>query len=78
MAQSSPEGIELGKGSKLLSMELSINKEKVLSIKQEKKYTEEDLRKAIDFIPYHLEYGNIVARLSDKEIEEFIGQIKKK
>lgn len=72
MANSSPEGIELGKGSKLLSMELSINKEKVLSIKQEKKYTEEDLRKAIDFIPYHLEHGNLVARLSDKDVEDFI------
>ena len=35
MAQSSPEGITLGKGSQLVSMELSINKEKVLSIKQE-------------------------------------------
>lgn len=72
MANSSPEGIELGKGSKLLSMELSVNKEKVLSIKQEKKYTEEDLRKAIDFIPYHLEHGNLVARLSDKDVEDFI------
>lgn len=72
MANSSPEGIELGKGSKLLSMELSINKEKVLSIKEEKKYTEEDLRKAIDFIPYHLEHGNLVARLSDKDVEDFI------
>lgn len=72
MANSSPEGIELGKGSQLVSMELSINKEKVLSIKQEKKYTEEDLRKAIDFIPYHLEHGNLVARLSDKDVEDFI------
>lgn len=78
MANSSPEGIELGKGSQLVSMELSINKEKVLSIKQEKKYTEEDLRKAIDFIPYHLEYGNLIGRKSDKEIEEFIEQFKKK
>lgn len=76
MANSSPEGIELGKGSKLLSMELSINKEKVLSIKEEKKYTEEDLRKAIDFIPYHLEHGNLVARLSDKDVEDFIKNLK--
>ena len=36
------------------------------------KYTLEDIRKAIDFIPYHLEYGNLTARLSDKDIEEFI------
>jgi hypothetical protein len=76
MAQSSPEGIVLGKGSQLGSMELSINKEKVLSIKQEKKYTEEDLRKAIDFIPYHLEHGNLVARLSDKDVEDFIKNLK--
>jgi hypothetical protein len=47
-------------------------------IKQEKKYTEEDLRKAIDFIPYHLAYGNMIARLSDKDIEEFIQQLSKK
>jgi len=35
MSQSSPEGIILGKGSKLISAELSINKEKVFVIKQE-------------------------------------------
>ena len=34
MSQSSPEGIILGKGSKLVSFELSINKEKVLEIKK--------------------------------------------
>jgi hypothetical protein len=44
MANSSPEGIELGKGSKLESLSLSINKEKVLEIKQqERSYSEEDL-----------------------------------
>lgn len=36
MSQSSPEGIILGKGSKLISLELSINEEKVLSIKPKK------------------------------------------
>jgi hypothetical protein len=45
---------------------------------QERSYSEEDLRKAIYFIPYHLEYGNIVARLSDKDIEDFIEQYKNK
>jgi len=34
MSQSSPEGIILGKGSKLVSFELSINKEKVLHIEK--------------------------------------------
>jgi hypothetical protein len=43
MAQSSPEGIILGPGSKLVSLDLSINKEKVLSIKQEERYTEEEV-----------------------------------
>lgn len=77
MAQSSPEGIILSKGSRLESFELSINKEKVISIKQEPKtYTEEDLRKAIDFIPYHLEYGNLTARVPDETIEQFIKNLK--
>lgn len=52
MANSSPEGIELGKGSKLLSMELSINKEKVLSIKQK-----ETLEEAAENIFENLGYG---------------------
>lgn len=34
MSQSSPEGIILGKGSKLISAELKINQEKVLIIKE--------------------------------------------
>ena len=34
MSQSSPEGIILSEGSKLISLKLSINKEEVLSIKQ--------------------------------------------
>ncbi len=48
MAHSSPEGIILGKGSTLQSLDLSINKEKVLSIKQQDKklYSEEDLKHA--------------------------------
>ena len=56
MAQSSTEGINLGKGSQLVSMELSINKEKVLSTKQEKLYSEEDL----------LNFGAFV-RIEDKK-----------
>ena len=45
---------------------------------QERSYSEEDMRKAINFMPYHLEYGNIVARKSDKDIENFIEEFKKK
>lgn len=45
---------------------------------KDKLYSEEDMRLAIDFTPYYLEYGNIVGKKSDKDIEEFIGQFKKK
>ena len=38
MSQSSPEGIILGPGSKLISYELSIDKKKVLSNEPKKKY----------------------------------------
>ena len=44
MAHSSPEGIELSKGSNLESFNLSINKEKVLELKQqERMYSEEEV-----------------------------------
>jgi hypothetical protein len=43
MAYSSPEGIILGPGSKLVSLDLFVNEEKVLSIKQEERYTEEEV-----------------------------------
>lgn len=51
MAHSSPEGIILGKGSKLESFSLSINKETVLDTEkkaktEEKLYTKEDLEEA--------------------------------
>ena len=58
MAYSSPEGIVLGKGSQLISMELSINTKKVLSIKQqEESYSEEDM----------IEYSKYPGTLSPKE-----------
>lgn len=41
-----------------------------------KVYSEEDMMKAINFIPYHLAYGNITARKSDAEVEEFIQSLK--
>ena len=48
MGQSSPEGIILGKGSKLESLDLSINQEKVLAIKQqERSYSEEEVKELI-------------------------------
>ena len=49
MAHSSPEGIELSKGSNLESFNLSINKEKVLELKEQKRmYSEEELQQKID------------------------------
>ena len=57
MSHSSPEGIELSKGSNLESFSLSINKEKVLELKQqERMYSEEDL----------LNFGAFV-RIEDKK-----------
>lgn len=72
MSHSSPEGIVLGKGSKLVSAELSINKEKVFSIKQEKLYTEEEILKAQQAI-----LGNIKDAVMNKNyIVEYLGKYK--
>ena len=50
MSHSSPEGIELSKGSNLESFSLSINKEKVLELKQqERMYSEDDMIMFADF-----------------------------
>lgn len=63
MAHSSPEGIILSKGSRLESFELSINKEKVISIKQEPRtYTEEEVMQM-------LMYGIHEARMQDDKLE---------
>ena len=39
-------------------------------------YTLEDIRKAIDFDKYQTEYGNIVGRKHNQEIEDFIKSLK--
>jgi hypothetical protein len=72
MARSSPEGIELDKGSKLVSLDLSINKEKVLSIKQEKKYNDEDMIAFGEFIFKHYLLTNI------KGVKSLLEQFKNK
>ena len=72
MARSSPEGIELDKGSKLVSLDLSINKEKVLSIKQEKKYNDEDMIAFGEFIFKH----TLLAH--SKGVKNLFEQFKKK
>ena len=49
MAHSSPEGIELSKGSNLESFSLNINKEKVLELKQQERiYSEEEVWKLVN------------------------------
>jgi hypothetical protein len=44
----------------------------------ERMYSEEDIRKAIDYIPYEMQYGNLIGKKSDEEINKFIEQFKKK
>jgi hypothetical protein len=49
MSQSSPEGIILGKGSRIVSASLSVNKEKVFEIKETPKtYTESQMHLLMD------------------------------
>jgi hypothetical protein len=68
MAHSSPEGIELGKGSRLESLSLTINKEKVLEIKQqERMYSEEEVYKLLDI----LLKNNMCSVAGDELIEQF-------
>lgn len=75
MANSSPEGIELGKGSKLLSMELSINKEKVLSIKKEERsYSEEEVLQLLN----NLRLDSYNHGMGKIEFLEWFEQFKKK
>ena len=78
MAHSSPEGIILGKGSTLQSLDLSINKEKVLSIKQQDKklYSEEEVKDimAETWIRCVGNDGNDFKELRDKILEQFINK----
>ena len=73
MAHSSPEGIELSKGSNLKSFNLSINKEKVLELKQQERiYSEEEVWKLVNKLNQTLNIG------SDLTLEEWFEQFKKK
>lgn len=67
MSQSSPEGIILSKGSKLISLDLSINKEKVMVIKQETLETplETPLEQAIFLLKQTTEY-DVLQSFRDK------------
>lgn len=61
MSQSSPEGIILGKGSRIISASLSINKEKVFEIKEtQKTYTEKEMHLLME------EYQNYLFTSNDE------------
>jgi hypothetical protein len=66
MAQSSPEGIILGKGSQLESLKLSINKETVLEIKKDQ--TKEEF--AIGFAEWLIENKILSSKMPVKELLE--------
>ena len=78
MAHSSPEGIELSKGSNLESFSLNINKEKVLELKQqERSYSEEEVGELL----YNVigEYGKHYGIMIDgKMLNDLFEQFKKK
>ena len=68
MSQSSPEGIILGKGSVLKSLDLSINKEKVLSIAQEQ---DKKLYNEVFEWLAHKDYLSDEVEIIQKEFEQF-------
>ena len=74
MAHSSPEGIELSKGSNLESFNLSINKEKVLELKEQKRmYSEEEVKNIISKLArdcYYMQEPN-------QDVDEWFEQFKK-
>ena len=76
MSHSSPEGIELSKGSNLESFSLSINKEKVLELKQqERMYSEEEsIQKIIDYVDFQFNTNGEL----NSEIKKWFNQFKKK
>jgi hypothetical protein len=74
MAQSSPEGIILGKGSQLESLKLSINKETVLEIKKDQ--TKEEF--AIGFAEWFFDKNWNKNSLSSSEFKKQLEIYKKK
>lgn len=74
MSQSSPEGIILPEGSKLISLDLSINKEKVMVIKQET--LETPLEQAILLLKQTTEY-DVLQSFRDK-VKKLEKEIKRK
>ena len=73
MAHSSPEGIILGKGSTLESFSLSINKEKVLELKQqERSYSEEEVHSILN------SFKSLISSGYNKPYFDWFEQFKKK
>lgn len=72
MSHSSPEGIILGKGAKLISFDASINEEKVISIKQEPKYNDLAVKTLL------LELRHDILIKGDVDLEEWWDQKGKK
>ena len=77
MAHSSPEGIILCKGSTLESFSLSINKEKVLELKQqERSYSEEEV---IELTNWYLDiFLDDALGLNGKDAEKKVEHLKGK
>lgn len=78
MSQSSPEGIILGKGSKIVSAEVSINDEKRFSLNQEAKFSEEEVKIAFR-TGFIIGYGTNVHDIDErnKTCEEWFEKFKK-
>ena len=72
MSHSSPEGIILGKGAKLISFDASINEEKVISIKQEPKYNDLAVKRLL------VELRHDILIKGDVDLEEWWDQKGKK
>jgi hypothetical protein len=68
MSHSSPEGIILGKGSRLISFDASINEEKVISIKQEPKYNDLAVKRLL------VELRHDILIKGDVDLEEWWNQ----
>jgi hypothetical protein len=68
MSYSSPEGIILGKGSKLISFDASINEEKVISIKQEPQYNDLAVKRLL------VELRHDILIKGDVDLEEWWSQ----
>lgn len=68
MSHSSPEGIILGKGAKLISFDASINEEKIISIKHEPSYNDLTVKRLL------VELRHDILIKGDVDLEEWWNQ----